>query len=506
MSVTAIKEGLIDISERFLLSRWLMRVRLRLYGKWSEQGTDGVRVVRASSGQQAQISGLLRILSTREPKVRPILVHRSEDSVLDRPGSESIPRKMAGGRPRLATCTGTCWIDDRHLVVANFHGQHVRVYRYREDGLELLHHQDHSFAPPEDVAVSPDGRLMAVTHTMPGEDMVSLHQLEPESLKPGPILAKFGRGCCPHGLTFSADSRFVLVTEIMTGSVLVYRLDGARVRRVQTFRPPLAPRVPKSVAVTADGRYVAVAHSAEVALGREQLTGARLAIHRFDAQSGRIEEAALAVQEGYAQGLAGLESCTFVRREADGSYLFSACDQATDLLAFFRFQEAPPRLDRVFAASGVSFPHGVGAHPQGELLAVACYGDDTLRIFQVPSLSTLVAPDPRPHLLVADDGFSLPEADLKGLRLTGLVSNETSGEALASVCDCVVLMNFQENAVCEANLARLSNFLREEKVNAVIGVSPAGNTAVEAAQRLGLAAVLNPTEGERKAFLASLSS
>ena len=56
-----------------------------------------------------------------------------------------------------------------HLAVVNLYGNHLRIYRFQpgdgSDGaaprLELLHEMTESVCCPEEVAVSPDGKLIA---------------------------------------------------------------------------------------------------------------------------------------------------------------------------------------------------------------------------------------------------------------------------------------------------------------------------------------------------------
>ncbi|MEO1994089.1 MAG: glycosyltransferase [Planctomycetaceae bacterium] len=512
---TFVKSAVMAVSEALLPTSLLTRVRFRLYGKWGDR-LDGVESIRGTHGGRTPIPGLLRVLYTRSPRVEECHVHPTEDSVFDRPGSESIPRFMAGGRPRLATCSGVSWFSDRHLAVVNFHGRHARIYRVDGDleggrnlRMELVHHQDHPYAPPEDVAVTRDRRLLAVTHALPGDHMTTLHQLDAETLQPGPVKQRLRRGTAPHGVTFSPDSRFLFFTEVFTGAVQVYDVSSLPAKRTQTFVPPIAPRVPKSVAVTADCRFVAVAHAAEVALGREHLTGSRIAIHRFDADVGQIDDEPIVLREGMAKGLAGLESCAFLRGASGGPYLLAICDQAADLVGLFRFEPDGPRLEPVYMFSGVSFPHGLDGNPAGTLMAVACYGDDTLRLFRLPTDDQLSARDDRPHVLLCDGGPN-GSADVagagistssfaaalgaQGYRVTCLVSAEEADEALASSSDRIVGLDVPdaspESPFDEHNAARLETLVREDAVDAVQVNGIAGMAALEAGRRVGVPTVL----------------
>ena len=124
---------------------------------------------------------------------RLVLSHVSERSVLHDPNVAGLEPFTVAGRKRLATCSGVAWFRGHHLAVVNLYGGHLRVYRFHPGGdgsatgprLELLHEMTEGLAYPEDVAVSPDGNLLAVTHSMSDDLGVSLHPIDTVSLAPG---------------------------------------------------------------------------------------------------------------------------------------------------------------------------------------------------------------------------------------------------------------------------------------------------------------------------------
>jgi hypothetical protein len=99
-----------------------------------------------------------------------VLSHVTERSILQAPNiAEFIPFAVAG-RARRATCSGVAWFKGYHLAVVNLYGGHLRVYRFHPGDrdaasarLELLHEISDGIESPEDVAVSPDGKLLAGT-------------------------------------------------------------------------------------------------------------------------------------------------------------------------------------------------------------------------------------------------------------------------------------------------------------------------------------------------------
>ena len=119
---------------------------------------------------------------------RLVLSHVSERSVLHDPSVAGLEPFTVAGRKRLATCSGVAWFRGHHLAVVNLYGGHLRVYRFHPGGdsagsatgprLELLHEMTEGLSYPEDVAVSPDGNLLAVTHSMSDDVGVSLHPID----------------------------------------------------------------------------------------------------------------------------------------------------------------------------------------------------------------------------------------------------------------------------------------------------------------------------------------
>jgi hypothetical protein len=184
-----------------------------------------------------------------------VLSHVSERSVLHDARIRGLEPFVVAGRKRFATCSGVAWFRGYHLAVVNLYGGHLRVYRFHPSGdgadrlarLELLHERIEGLSYPEDVAVSPDGKLLAITHSMSDDLGVSLHQVDAVSLTPGPaeeVLRRGTRGSAFHGVRFSPDSRHVAFTEIGTpGYVEVVRVATTR-ERTCVLENRLAPMKP----------------------------------------------------------------------------------------------------------------------------------------------------------------------------------------------------------------------------------------------------------------------
>jgi DNA-binding beta-propeller fold protein YncE len=325
-----------------------------------------------------------------------VLSHVTERSILDAPDLNRYRPLAVGGRARRATCSGVAWFGGHHLAVVNLYGQHLRVYRFQPGDavsdkaprLDLLHERTQGLSYPEDVAVAPNGRMLAVTHSMSNDVGVTLHAVDPVSLAntAGTLLR---RGPYFHGLNFSPDSRHLAFTEIgPTGYVEVIRVGSFLRRRTCLLENQHAPLKPKSVAFSQDGRFAVIGLSMNASeQAGDVVSGAMLSIHRFDARRGIIESEPLAESRDVGVWPAGLDICAFLPPMPGQTYGVLTTNQAADMVTAFEFRPDDRRLAFVGVfQDGLAFPHGVDVSADGNFVAVTNYGDDTLRIVRTNRL------------------------------------------------------------------------------------------------------------------------
>jgi hypothetical protein len=321
-----------------------------------------------------------------------VLSHPAERSVLEDPGARALVPFEVAGRKRFATCSGVAWFRRDHLAVVNLNGGHLRVYRFHADGadgdaarLELLHETSEGIARPEDVTISRDGSLLAITHSGSDDHGVSIHRLDARTFafRSGVMLR---RGRAYHGLRLTPDSRYLAFTQIG---------DPGRVELVSPTAPD-CPRTcliesregtlkPKSVAFSRDGRYAAIVESLNVKRQAGAIVSSgQLAVHAYAADRGTIAAQPMAVLATSDASLGNAEMCTFLPTAPGTPYSVLVANQGADAVARFEF-DAPRRILRFAGtfAEGLSFPHGIDASEDGCHVAVTNYGDDSLRIFRV---------------------------------------------------------------------------------------------------------------------------
>lgn len=318
-----------------------------------------------------------------------ILSHVMERSVLDGPDAARLQPYYIRGRPRFATCSGVAWFPGPYLAEVNLYGSHLRIYRIYPENvagdaaarLELLHEVAGAFGYSEDVAVSPDGAWLAVTRALDGRNLVTLYPVDPATMAPGDGIDIAEDPGPFHGICFSPDGRHLSFTNIgMPGYVDVMALLPAGAERACRVENTHLPLRPKGISFSHDGRFAAIstAQNATPQPGADSVFGA-LSIHRFDGDRGAIAAEPLAMLR--QDRLEYCEMCTFLPSVSDRTYRVLVAMQGDDSVFAYDFDAGDRAVTHagVFA-TGTPFPHGIRASADGRLVAVACYGDDAIRI------------------------------------------------------------------------------------------------------------------------------
>jgi hypothetical protein len=327
--------------------------------------------------QRSEVEGMANI----------VLAHVSEHSVLEETGARNLIPFVVAGRKRYATCSGVAWFCGNHLAVVNLYGGYLRIYRFEEgDGgtparLVLLHEIHEGLSFPEDVAVTPDGSMIAIAHSISDRHGISLHPVDAASLAPRPSNRMLRVGSAFHGLNFSRNSRHLAFTELGTpGYVEVVRVDtGACTSRLENLYAPLKP---KGVSFTHDERFIVLTLAPNVCQeGAETSSSGMLAVHRFDAALGIIAPEPAALLHSAGGMLDTVETNTILPAAPGRPWRILAANQGADTVPAFDFDpEAGTLAFAGIFAAGLSFPHGIDASADGRFVAIASYGDDTLRI------------------------------------------------------------------------------------------------------------------------------
>lgn len=314
--------------------------------------------------------------------------HVTEGSILANANTDGLISFSVGNRKRYATCSGVSWLDNEHLAVVNLYGNHLRVYQFNPNATEgtpvltLLHELKQGLSYPETVAVSPDGSMLSIAHSMSREHGLSLHMLDTATHKPLPSSRMLRIGTF-HAISFSPNSRHLIFSEI-GGAGYIEVMDLVSEKTTCMLANRLFPLKQKGIALSRDGRYVLVVSAINVSPTAD-LRAYRcvVCIHRYHDQKGVIDEIPLASYEHVDYQFTSLECCTFLPIQDNETYRMLLVDQAQDTILAFEFNDRKKRISLSgIYSNDTTFPHGIAVSPNGQFIVSANYGDDTLRFIK----------------------------------------------------------------------------------------------------------------------------
>jgi len=267
-----------------------------------------------------------------------------------------IKRKKIGERSRLATCSDVAWFGDTCLYAVNVVGDSLDEYNF--DGHEIIHVRRTAPLPqcrlPINVAVSPDGKLLAATSSYGGLYVYDRGDLS----VPKQIFSVGDR--LSHGVRFY-DSRFVLYTVVEDPAFLVLcDLETGEV--FQKIRNVHAPSVPKGISFSPAGDILAVVYS-----GNADQGDAPSFVVGYE-MTPRIGRELWRNTFGLSCG----EGVVFL----DETHI-AITDQDRDLIVI---GDVKTSIGQVYT-EGLSFPHGLALSPNGKFLTVANYGNNSLTCY-----------------------------------------------------------------------------------------------------------------------------
>jgi cytochrome c peroxidase len=227
---------------------------------------------------------------------------------------------------------------------------------------------------PVDVACSADGRHVAVSNLWSGT--LSLFDVEDTALKSAGTLAV---GVQPRGLIFSPKGQLYVA---LSGSDEVIALDWGS-RKITRSWP--APREPRHLALSADGRWLAAASSRSAQVRLWDLKADKLAWTR------KIEDAFNLRGLTFTPDGKSILCAHCVRRSFPVSRenIDKGWVMDSRLTRLPLDPKAEPALEQVALdkhGQAVGDPHGVAFDPSGRSLTVTAGGTHELLIFQASAL------------------------------------------------------------------------------------------------------------------------
>lgn len=303
-----------------------------------------------------------------------------------------VSSSIIGVRSRLATCSGVAWGSPGLLAVINLAGNSLHLYTLSDKGLTLIQEivDIPGIVDPAGLAFSPDGTVLAITSSR-DNSAGNVHffavDLETQIVNPKAIASlKCPKDTNAHGIAFTPDSQMFLYTTIdWPGVIQLLKIDktekGFQLHLLQTLQNQFSPIKAKGIAVSPNGKFVAIGYGPNAGVRLAQARG-QIAIYSLDMALG-LGQTPISISSDKFE-FQCVEDVSF---SPDSSYV-AASDQGADKVVIINFDSSTGLLGQEVLTlknpqAQLSFPHGNSVSPDGKYLAVANYGSDMVKIYQL---------------------------------------------------------------------------------------------------------------------------
>ncbi len=358
----------------------------------------GITRERISSSMRKQL--LLFILCIYPIKIiaysispEPILVYSIPNSIKD--SLSPLWLQYVGKRTRFSTCTGIAFLPNgRHLVSINLLDESMRIHDFDPAMKTLSSNTLHlstttQLAWPENIDISKDGSLLAISNSKTGKVAIFLISSKTQQPDPSPVVfigAANDRGL--HGVRFTPDSQHIAYTTYDgSGIISCFRIEKDSSNQISSqllwsMKNEYPDLVPKGIDFSHDKQYLAVCFAKKVRY-EEGITSGKLAIYKLDPETCTINQTALCFTDG--DGV--LDGPEDIRFSPDNSCLLVS-NQGNDTITVHQFDQASGAIlsNQVLLSSPeaqLNFPHGIVFSPDGNYFGVSNYGDDKITIYSV---------------------------------------------------------------------------------------------------------------------------
>ncbi len=316
----------------------------------------------------------------------PLCIIRSPNSILDR--KEQYKPLFVCNRKRWATCTGAAWFHGNYLAVLNLYGEQLCTYRYdqKHNSFHLIQHiqnqPDALFKMPENLAVSPDGKLLALCNSVASTLNIYAIDQKTHLINPVPFYTMPTHSLI-HNVRFSADDNYLAFVSFNNKQAIriykILRSSGQIALKLvynEKNKHPLCKI--KAINFTKDGRYVLLVYSLSVNTTRHHPLESVLICRVFN------EDGSIGKEVGSIKQSTCIEDIAFIANDTK----IVASDQNADHATMYSFNTATGSLDKNKIAlqnpeAELSFPHGITISQDGKHLVVTNYGTDTFNLYQI---------------------------------------------------------------------------------------------------------------------------
>lgn len=319
---------------------------------------------------------------------KPICSVYTPNSILQK--KEQYVPYFIGGRSRYATCTGAAWFHENYFAVLNLYGANIRTYKWdavcnrctmvqevnNKDGMRLFQ--------PENLTVSPDGRLLAVCNAQTSN--IELHTIDVDThlIDPKAIFSLNASGLV-HNVRFTSDGKyFAYVTFNNNEEIAICEVHNDKkcnLTRVYQQINQFPNMRAKGINFTKNNRFAAVCY-ANCATGQSgTINKGLVVVYAFDNSNGTLSDPICIIN---TPELGGPEDIALLYDD----HAIIVSNQANDTLVILPFNPETGQIgegDVVLQnpQSQLSFPHGMSVSQDGKYLVVTNYGDDKFNIYRI---------------------------------------------------------------------------------------------------------------------------
>lgn len=315
------------------------------------------------------------------------------NSILDH--KENYKPLFIGNRKRYATSTGVAWFHNNFLAILNLYGEKINTYRYCEKTNQFIHFQEITnthqteLSGPENLAVSPDGELLAIC-SIPPHSGIKIYRINKDShlIDPKPIARQAIQELI-HNVRFSPNGKYVATAGWnKKTAICIYKInkvsDHINLELVYSMPNNHELLVPKGINFTKDGKFALIAFSPNVGGKKKKLPDGDLLVYKFDATTGSLGELVCKYSDEKRDLKLFSEDILLI----DDDHTIITTDQSSDRLFLVPFNPITGQLGKnvtnfMGPETCLSFPHGISLKPDGNMLAVSNYGTDTVTVYAV---------------------------------------------------------------------------------------------------------------------------
>lgn len=316
----------------------------------------------------------------------PICSVYTPDSILNK--KENYLPLFVGDRTRYSTCTGVAWFHGNYLAVLNLYGRNIRTYEFNEETeqFSLVQHISNKdgaqLCYSENLAVCPDGTLLAVCYNFPPGINIYAIDLSTHLINPKPIYTIKATDLV-HRVRFSPDGSYLAyVTFDKKESIIISKIyknkkNSLGFKNVCKKENNFDVKA-KSIGFTSNNQFIVVAYCLGVDDSKQNRPQKNILVsYKFDDQTGMIGSIVSLLEQDM-----GTEDIAFV---CDDTVIVATNQNKDELIVYSFNPETGSIADnyRLITDAQLSFPHGIAVSHDEKYMVVTSYGDDKFNLYQI---------------------------------------------------------------------------------------------------------------------------